>query len=144
MPWSLYAGNKKPGTSLKWSLVAFYRWSLYRDKLDLKTKGRTTTWSLRTCSCFKKMVVKTGLIKDIILFQSKTRMHWPDRRVVRKQLDIMPTYNYVQNQGKLMIQSRENGQQPQFEHFFWRFWGQTSRNCKFFWKIGFIQIKGHI
>ena len=26
----------------------------------------------------------------------------------------MPTYYYVQNQGKLMIQSRENGQKPQF------------------------------
>ena len=22
---------------------------------------------------------------------------------------------------------------------FWRFWGQISRNCRFFWKIGFIQ-----
>ena len=27
---------------------------------------------------------------------------------------------------------------------FWRFWGQISPNCKFFWKIGFIQIEGHI
>ena len=35
--WSLYAGNKKPGTSFKWSLVALYRWSLYREKFDLKT-----------------------------------------------------------------------------------------------------------
>ena len=30
----------------------------------------------------------------------------------------MPTYHYVQNQGKLMIQSRENGQKPQFGQFF--------------------------
>ena len=30
----------------------------------------------------------------------------------------MPTYHYVQNQGKLMMQSRENGQKPQFEQFF--------------------------
>ena len=29
--------NKKPGTSFKWSLVALYRWSLYREKFDLKT-----------------------------------------------------------------------------------------------------------
>ena len=29
----------------------------------------------------------------------------------------MPTYHYVQNQGKLM-QSRENGQKPQFGQFF--------------------------
>ena len=40
-----------------------------------------------------------------------------DRRIVRKQLDIMPTYHYVQNQGNLMIQSRENGQKPQFGQF---------------------------
>ena len=30
----------------------------------------------------------------------------------------MPTYHYVQNQGKLMMQSRENGQKPQFGKFF--------------------------
>ena len=29
----------------------------------------------------------------------------------------MPT-NFVQNQGKLMMQSRENGQKPQFGQFF--------------------------
>ena len=39
MQWSLYAGNKKPGTSFKWSLVALYRSSLYREKFDLKPKG---------------------------------------------------------------------------------------------------------
>ena len=26
-----------------------------------------------------------------------------DQRIVRKQRDIMPTYHYVQNQGKLMM-----------------------------------------
>ena len=41
-----------------------------------------------------------------------------DRRIVKKQQDIMPTYHYVQNQGKLTIQSRENDQKPQFEQFF--------------------------
>ena len=30
----------------------------------------------------------------------------------------MPTYHYVQNQGKLMMQSRENDQKPQFGQFF--------------------------
>ena len=30
----------------------------------------------------------------------------------------MPTYHYVQNQGKLMMQSRGNGQKPQFGQFF--------------------------
>ena len=41
-----------------------------------------------------------------------------DRPIVRKQLDIMSTYHCVQNQGKLMMQSRENGQKPQFGQFF--------------------------
>ena len=80
-------------------------------------------------------------------FTQKTnwrRIHWLDRRIVRKQLDIMPTYHYVQNQGKLMMQSRENGQKPQFGQFFWRFRGQISPNCNFSWKTGFIQIEGHI
>ena len=35
----------------------------------------------------------------------------------KKQLDIVPTYHYVQIQGKLMMQSRENGQKPQFGQF---------------------------
>ena len=30
----------------------------------------------------------------------------------------MPTYLCVQNQGKLIIQSRENGQKPPFGQFF--------------------------
>ena len=30
----------------------------------------------------------------------------------------MPTYHYLQNQRKLMVQSRENGQKPQFWQFF--------------------------
>ena len=30
----------------------------------------------------------------------------------------MLTYHYVQDQGKLMMQSRENGQKPQFGKFF--------------------------
>ena len=29
----------------------------------------------------------------------------------------MPTYHYVQNQRKLTMQSRENGQKPQFGQF---------------------------
>ena len=38
---------------------------------------------------------------------------------MREQLDIMPTYHYMQNQRKLlMMQSRENGQKPQFGQFF--------------------------
>ena len=30
----------------------------------------------------------------------------------------MPTNHYVENQGKLIMQNRENGQKPQFEQFF--------------------------
>ena len=30
----------------------------------------------------------------------------------------MPNYHYVQNQGKLMMRSLENGEKPQFGHFF--------------------------
>ena len=35
----------------------------------------------------------------------------------KKQLDIMPSCYDVQNQGKLIMQSRENGQKPQFGQF---------------------------
>ena len=45
-------------------------------------------------------------------------MHWLDRRFVRKQIDIIPTYHYVENQGKLILQSPENGQKPQFGQCF--------------------------
>ena len=41
-----------------------------------------------------------------------------DQRIVRKKLDIMPTYHYVQNQGKLMMQSWGNGPKAQFGQFF--------------------------
>ena len=47
-----------------------------------------------------------------------TRIHRLDRRIVRKQLDIMSSYRYVQNEGKLMMQSPENGQKPQFGQVF--------------------------
>ena len=50
--------------------------------------------------------------------QQETRIQWLDWWIVRKQLDIMPTYHLVQNQGKLMMQSRENDQKPQFRQFF--------------------------
>ena len=36
----------------------------------------------------------------------------------------MPTYHYVQNQGKLMMQSRQNGQKRQFGQFFDDFKGK--------------------
>ena len=48
----------------------------------------------------------------------QTRIHWLDWQTARKQLDIMPMYHYVENQWKLIMQTRENGQKPQFGQFF--------------------------
>ena len=45
-------------------------------------------------------------------------MHWLDPRIVRKQPGIIHTYHYVQNQGKLMMQSWENDQKSQFGQSF--------------------------
>ena len=45
-------------------------------------------------------------------------INWTGKLFSRKQLGIMYIDHYVQNQGKLMMQSRENGQKPQSGHFF--------------------------
>ena len=74
----------------------------------------------------------------------KARIYWLDQWIVRKQLDIMPTYYYVQNQGKLMIAKPRKLWKTSIWANFWWFRGQISQNYKFFWKIGFIQIEGHI
>ena len=60
------------------------------------------------------------LVADIATseYQLKTRIHWLDRWIVRKQLDIMPTNHYVENQGKIIMQNRENGQKPKFRQCF--------------------------
>ena len=58
------------------------------------------------------------LLTSFAWWKKRTRIHWLDRRIVRKQIDIMANYLHVQNQGKRMMQSRENGQKPQFGHFF--------------------------
>ena len=54
----------------------------------------------------------------------------------------MPTY--VQNQGKLIIQSRENGHKPQFGQFFDDFVVKYLQIANSSEKIAFIQIEGHI
>ena len=59
----------------------------------------------------------------------------------KKQLDIMPTCHYAQHQGKLMMQSRENGQKISIWAIFWRFRGQMSSNCKVFWKKVWCKLK---
>ena len=58
------------------------------------------------------------LIENVEQIKLKNQQEYFDRQLVRKQLGIMPTYHYVQNQGKLMMQSRENDQKPQFGQFF--------------------------
>ena len=73
----------------------------------------------------------------------ETRIHWLDRQIVRKQLDIMSTYHYVKNQGKLMMKLRKWPKTSIWAIFF-DSWGQISANCKFFWKICFIQTEGHV
>ena len=50
------------------------------------------------------------LIENVEQIKLKNQQEYFDRQLVRKQLGIMPTYHYVQNQGKLMMRSRENGQ----------------------------------
>ena len=56
----------------------------------------------------------------------------------------MSTYHYVKNQGKLIMQSRENGQKPQFGQHFDEFEVKYLQIGIFFRKKGFIQIEGHI
>ena len=53
-----------------------------------------------------------------IEFPKKNKNTLTGAAIVRKQPDIMATYHYVQNQGKLMMQSRGNGQKPQYGQFF--------------------------
>ena len=45
------------------------------------------------------------LIENVEQIKLKNQQEYFDRQLVRKQLGIMPTYHYVQNQGKLMMQS---------------------------------------
>ena len=64
MQWSLYAGSKSLEHHLSgcWSRCAGGRY-IERSLTQKPQYGRTTIWSLRTGGCFKKVVVKTGLIE---------------------------------------------------------------------------------
>ena len=55
----------------------------------------------------------------------------------------MPNYHYVQNQGKPMMQNRENGQKPQVGQFFDDFEVKYLQIADFSEK-DFTQIEGHI
>ena len=70
-----------------------------------------------------------------MFIESGTRIYWLGQQIVRKQLDIMPTYHYVQNQGKL-CKVEKIAKNLNLGNF-WRFRGQTSPNCKFFLKNRF-------
>ena len=50
----------------------------------------------------------------------------------------MPIYHYLQNQEKVVVQSRENGQKPQFRQFFDDFEVKYLKIAVFLGKIGFI------
>ena len=70
------------------------------------------------CFTIELLVIQNRQLNGTHFILDKARFRWLDRRIVRKQLDIIPTYHYVQNQGKLIMQNREHGQKPQFGKFF--------------------------
>ena len=70
----------------------------------------------------------------IIKNHNQTSIHWLDWPIVRKQVNKKTTND---------VKSRR-WPKTSIWAIFWRFWGQLSPNCNFFWKIGFIQIEGHI
>ena len=83
-------------------------------------------------------VVPTGnKAKRLALVNHTTKIIHHHQRIVRKQLDIMPTYYYVQNKGKIMMQSQENGQKPQFGQFFGDF------EFKYLDIANFLKIRFH-
>ena len=54
----------------------------------------------------RKPAVNWKEICDQAKVNDETRINWLDWRILRKQLDTMSAYHYVQNQGKLMMQSQ--------------------------------------
>ena len=79
-------------------------WSQDFDSRQFFISGLTRDLSNRIWWCHFDNITET----------QETIIYWLDRWIVSKQPDIMSTYHYVQNQGKLRMQSRENGQKPQF------------------------------
>ena len=53
-------------------------------------------------------ILECQWVYGLIMKLNGTRIHWLDRRIVRKELDIMPIYHYVQNQGKLIYLQIKN------------------------------------
>ena len=67
---------------------------------------------------FKLLDISKKPAREVKRLWILRRIDWLDQQIVRKQQDIMLTYHYVQNKGKLMMESRENSQISQFGQFF--------------------------
>ena len=95
--------------------------SFHRSRFEIMTVDQTCLQQFVTLNSCYSLIFK--FLRHLapptfsLKITKKKRIHWLDRRIVRKQLDIMLTYHYVQNQGKLMMQSWENFQKPQFGQF---------------------------
>ena len=53
----------------------------------------------------------------------------------------MPSYHYLQNQGKLLMESQENGQKPQFRQFSDHFGVKYLQIENFFEKLVSFKLK---
>ena len=84
---------------------------------NLRVDCLSTRWKTADVMFKYNLIISSNLL-EVDWKSNITRIHWLDRRIVRKQLEIIPIYHYAQNQRKLMMQSRENGQNSQFGHFF--------------------------
>ena len=103
------------------------------DKINKQTykflqKDHKSKWYFVICT--KDFLLFSDLIDEEFLYTAKgkklkfthvvpkqiSNKNTLDWQIVRKQLDIICTY-HVQNQGKLKMQSGENGQKPQFGQF---------------------------
>ena len=103
------------------SLEAYLSTKNKRRREDRKDKKRIpSSFTSVTGRCFinnKELIALNNRLSNIRVWK-KTRIHWLDWSIVRNWLDIVPTYHYVQNLGKLTMQSQENGQKPKSGQFF--------------------------
>ena len=94
------------GSGLRTDSVTRITWFTWQTASIFK-QNFYLTWSLflneSILITYANMLILLIALMILILIMLIT-IHWLDRLIVRKQLDIMPTYHYVQNQGKLMVQ----------------------------------------
>ena len=106
--------------------------SMHRKKKNIAiTEMNFNNW-------LQLILEKRILCQDSNSITVLTRIHWLDRRIVRKQLDIMPTYYYVQNQGKLMIMQVEKMAKNLNLGNFWRHFREYLQIKNFFQKSGSV------